>query len=463
MTVEEQFGAFRQSCKPAEFNSVAFLINKAKELEDENKPLSNRILVRVNHLKKQQAKQRADERAQSEKTTVPTQSAMTPSEPNKSESKKPITWQENLQEKGLSYLKTPFTLFVLLPALVFSLYQVLWATERFESTAQVIVKQPDAMATMDAGMALLSGLGVPSGGSSDNELVKAYIYSADMLAYLDDKLKLFDHFTDTNVDYFSRLSDSDSQEDFLKFYQSHVELIINDASGVISISAQGFTPEFSHLLVDTITNKAEWFINSIGHQLAEAQLTFIANEFQIVEGKLQKAQSDLQQFQQQYDLLDPLAEGLAKQQITYTLEGQLSAKEAELKGLESVMSARAPQVLSTKTQIAALHEQLKRERQKLAEQGVKDIPVSEIIRQYTDLKINLELALQAYTASQVSLEKSRVEAYRQLKYLITVQKASKPQDNKYPDVLYNISLFLLLASLLFGIVKIVMATIRELK
>ena len=128
MTVEEQFGAFRQSCKPSEFNSVAFLINKAKELEDENKPLSNRILVRVNNLKKQQAKQRADERVQTEKTTVPTQSAMTPSEPNKSESKKPITWQENLQEKGLSYLKTPFTLFVLLPALVFSLYQVLWAT-----------------------------------------------------------------------------------------------------------------------------------------------------------------------------------------------------------------------------------------------------------------------------------------------------------------------------------------------
>lgn len=47
------------------------------------------------------------------------------------------------------------------------------ASERYESQARVIVQQPDGMATMDASMALLSGLGMPTSSGSDAELVKA--------------------------------------------------------------------------------------------------------------------------------------------------------------------------------------------------------------------------------------------------------------------------------------------------
>jgi capsular polysaccharide transport system permease protein len=75
----------------------------------------------------------------------------------------------------------------------------------------------------------------------------------------------------------------------------------------------------------------------------------------------------------------------------------------------------------------------------------------------------MELAIQAYTSSQISLEKSRIEAYRQIKYLIVVEKATLSQESKYPDVFYNISLFVLLFSLVFGIGKIVISTIQELK
>jgi capsular polysaccharide transport system permease protein len=85
------------------------------------------------------------------------------------------------------------------------------------------------------------------------------------------------------------------------------------------------------------------------------------------------------------------------------------------------------------------------------------------VARFSDFKINLELALQAYTSSQVSLEKSRIEAYRQLKYLVTVESPTEPQDAKYPEVLYNTSLFLAITLMLFGIGRIVIATVSELR
>ena len=346
--------------------------------------------------------------------------------------------------------------------LIFSAYQLLWATNRFESQAKVIVQQPDSASTLDSGMALLTGLG-GSGGGSDPDLVKAYIYSNDMIDYLNNKIALREHYSQSFIDYFSRIHESDSREALDQYYQEHLDVIIDDKSGVITISAQAFDSEYAQLLANTVVERAEWFINSIGHQLANAQLSFMQGEHKLIEQRLADAQKDLLTYQQKYNLLDPTAEGTAKQQITYTLESQIAVKQTEIKTIKAIMSASSPQVRGLQNELKALNAQLEIERDKLSQSGLDEIPISELLSKFTDYKIKMDLALQAYTSSQISLEKSRIEAYRQLKYLIVVEKATLSEDSKYPDVVYNISLFLLLLSLAFGIGKIVISTIRELK
>jgi capsular polysaccharide transport system permease protein len=117
-------------------------------------------------------------------------------------------------------------------------------------------------------------------------------------------------------------------------------------------------------------------------------------------------------------------------------------------------------------------EQLKKERSRLTSENnvnqalpeeEQNLSVSQILAKFSDYEINIELALQAYTFSQVSLEKSRIEAYRQLKYLVTVESPTNPQDAKYPEVMYNISLFLVVILMLYGIGRIVIATVSELR
>ncbi len=453
LTTEQKFQQLRKQLKPQDFNSIEFLSAKAEQIESEDADLAKRILVRVSNLKKQTE-------TKSEKLDVPREKheiklATKKAEP---EPKKRIQKIERMKLWRPSFLTL-----AILPTILFAFYQCFWATERFESQAQVIVQQPDGMATMDTSMALLSGLGVSSSSASDTELVKAYILSNDMLKYLEEKLKLREHYSQTQIDVFSRMGAEDSWEKYLEYYQNHIEVYVDAKSGIVHVYSQAFTPEFAHKLTQTIVKRAEWFINSIGHQLAEAQLAFIKHEHENIESKLEEAQSSLLNFQQKYNLLDPTAEGAAMQQITYGLEGQITAKETELKNLLTVMSEQAPQVISARNTLAALNLQLVKERSKLSDDSGNNIPVSEILSRYTDLKVKMELALSAYTASQVSLEKSRIEAYRQLKYLVIVESAIHPQENKYPNVFYNVSLFFVIIAMLYFIAKIVISVVKELK
>ena len=57
--------------------------------------------------------------------------------------------------------------------MLFVLYQVGFLEERYVSTSQIIVKQPDSASTMDPSMALLSGLGVKP-TNEDIQLVQFY-------------------------------------------------------------------------------------------------------------------------------------------------------------------------------------------------------------------------------------------------------------------------------------------------
>lgn len=476
-TAESELATFRKGIREEEWSDVNFLLEKAEELYDVNIELSHLILLRAKEIRPKGPV--IIKRLKKYKGKLVNIASVVEPNTNKITTKvtqADVVNEQNVEAKKTSFLlnirdfcKRPIVLTVLLPWLLFTIYIVVIATPRYESQMKVLVQQPDGMATMDASMAILSGLGVSS-GNTDPQLVKAYIYSNDMLEYLEDKLEVKAHFSNENIDKFSRLSDDASKEVGFGYYQKQVQVEVDEASQIVSVYVRAFDPDYALLLSEEIVNRAEWYINSIGHQLANAQLQFIEGEHQRVENRLQEAKKRLLAFQQQYNLLDPEAEGAALSQITYTIESQIATTHAELRALQSTMSDQAPQVVMAQAKLDALYEQLNLERERLTEQrggelsqsNPEGLSVSQLLARFTDYKVDLELALAAYTSSQVSLEKSRIEAYRQLKYLIKVESPTKPEENKYPQVIYNLALVAAVLLMLFGIGKIVVATVKEL-
>jgi capsular polysaccharide transport system permease protein len=474
--LEKRFLEYRHKFSKEQWISSHFLFDEVKNIEADDIALASRLMKRVKNLDPSQANQNYHNMLQQKALLAyPQLATVSSTEFSATVIRKGKGFAERIKNSvtssSLKKYRKPFILAVWLPFLVFSFYQILIASPRFESQAKIIVKEPNGMATLDPAMALMSGFGMSS-ATADTELVKAFIYSNNMLDYLEQKVSISEHYSDSEFDFFSRLSGNASSEDKLNYYLKRVQVDINDKSQVISIHAQAFTPEFSLKLNQNIVERAEWYINEIGHNLSKAQLEFVQQEHEIVNQKLKTAKSQLLSFQRRYDLLDPVAEGMAMQQITFKLEGEIASKNAQLSALRSSMSDDAPMVMQTNAELSSLMQQLNSQRNRLTDKATQtnaeaqipgNLSVGEILASYSNFKINLELALQSYTSSQISLEKSRIEAYRQLKFLVVVESATLPDDASYPKIFYNLVLLLCVLLMVFGIGKIILATVKELR
>lgn len=465
---EKDFLKLKSTMSKKEWDDPNHLLQLANSYEDDNPALSLRILKRVKNLNNLNNKHARSTEARLESLLEEKQQKRSLNQKVKPDISSTTTTQNieeiEVAEKStrswfLQLYKKPLFIFVIFPWLIFFIYQVFLAAPRFVSGSQVIVEQPDSMATMDTGMAILSGLGMQP-NYTDAELVKTFIHSADLISYIDSKIKIKEHYSSQDADFISRLDQSSSKEQLYSYFRKHVEVNVDQKSQVIAIDTQAFTPEFAQLLNELIVKRAEWYINQIGNKLAEEQLSFVQKEHDLIEDKIRKAKKELLEFQSSHGLLDPEAEGMAIQKIAYSIEGLLAQKEAERRALESVMNESAPQITTITNEISALEEQLKTERNRLTDTGNGE-SVSEILTKFLELKVDMELALQAYTSSRISLEKSRVEAYRQIKYLVVVQSSTLPEDNTYPKVIYNLALLAVVLLMLFGVGKIIYSTIHE--
>ncbi|MDG1733780.1 MAG: lipopolysaccharide biosynthesis protein [Thalassotalea sp.] len=469
--LETKFEQFKESTSKDEWASPEFLRDEAIDVENKNLELAYMIMQRANLLKPQGpfiAKKLQDYKIelQSKKSYifVSEKSDVVKSK----ESKKLIIESSSYQQINVywakipGWLKSKISIFVTWPLLIFALYMIFLASPRYESQSQLIVRQPDNMATLDASMAILSGLGMPT-SNTDTQLAEAYIFSNDMILYLEKEIAIKEHYSNIDNDFFSRFNDWKSREDFILYYQDKITIEIDDVSSVITVKTQAFTQDYAKIINDKIITRAEWYINDVGHQIAQEQLKFVQGEHNLVASRLKAAKKELLDFQREHNLLDPLAEGIAYQQIAYTIEGQISAKKTELYALQATMSENSPKLQSTKRVIEALENQLEAENSRLSGNAkTSGLTVGEKAAKFSDLKIELELSLQSYASSLVSLEKSRIEAYRQLQFLVVVETPTTPEDNKYPEVIYNLTLFAVILLMVFGLGNIIVATIKEL-
>ncbi|TPV56084.1 capsule biosynthesis protein [Aestuariibacter sp. GS-14] len=354
-------------------------------------------------------------------------------------------------------------LLVVIPWVIYALYLTLIAAPKYESTSQLVVKSADGANSFDPSALLMSGVtGVAT--SNESQLVLAFIQSNDMLHYLDSAIRLSEHYTSSQGDFISRLSSDHSQEDFLAYYLNNIDVLINSDSSVIELSVRAFDPDYAQLINQTIVKRAEQFINEISNNLAKSRLAFAQSEHNIVEEKLQRAKLALIEFQSKYNVLDPTAEGAAFQQIAFSLEATLAQKQAELSTLSGIMSVTAPEIVSLKRQINALEKQITDQKTKIneAQAGDAKLSINQLMARYSNLQVQVELALQAYGSSLMTLENARVDTYQQLQHLVTVESPTLPDDATYPKVIYNLVLLGVLLSMAFIAIRIVIATIREL-
>ena len=339
------------------------------------------------------------------------------------------------------------------------LYFVLIASSRYAPEVQVYVKSVKVQ--QSAELSALSVLtGVPT-TTSDIALLQSYIHSHDLLTILDQKIGLKAHYQSDEWDMISRLSSSATEEDFLDYYRDHVTLELDDRSGILSVKAEAFTPEYALELTNQILFEGEAFINKVGQDIAVKEIRFVEGELSRARADLEEREHALLAFQSQYQMLSPQVEGEAFQQVMTSMRSELVRLRAEEKVLMSYLNENAPEVVAARARINAIEDQLATEQGKLSAGTADSKTIGEVNLDYRELEMRLEFATQIYKSAFATLEQTRVEAYRKLKHLVVVQAPTLPDEAAYPRKIYQLLTIFVFMTLAYGITALIIATVRE--
>ncbi|EFH6525603.1 sugar transporter [Escherichia coli] len=358
------------------------------------------------------------------------------------------SWKKSLKLGSFMWVVACFAVAVI--------YFGLIASDRYVSRAELVVKQADQIKMLpDA----LSMLGIGGSNHEDILLIQDYLKSPDLLSKLDKELGLKAHYQSHKVDYFSRLPADVSREQFIEYYRNHLTLRLDDISGVLTIEFQAFDPAYGQRVVGLMLKESEGFINKLGHQVALEQLAFVEKEVDRAYQRVQDEKAKVLAFQNSHQLISPESTSTARLGVVSQIEGELARQQAQLKQLQSYMKETAPAAISVKARVEALTEQLEQEKGRLT--GTDKDAMNEVTASYMDVKTQATLAADLYKSGLISLEQARVEAYRKLKHLLVVSQPTLAEDAEYPRRLYNLATIGVLLCLLYGLIIMGLATLRE--
>lgn len=349
---------------------------------------------------------------------------------------------------------------IALPMSLALVYFGVIASDRYVSESTVALQQSgNDVSALPGAALLLAGINPPS--REETLYLKQYIHSLGLLQQLDAKLKLRAHYESRKLDLVASLWGTASQENFLDYYRSRVEVSMDELSSTLTLRVQGFDPKFAHELNQAILEESERFVNEMSHKLAREKLGFAETELARAGEKLQQAKTELLAFQGKNRLLDPTVQAQASGAMVAELQASITKSEADLRVLRGFLNDDAYQVKALRSQIDATRAQLEVERARSTGSGRGADRLNVLAIEFEGLKTKAEFALDAYKLALGAVENARIDATRKLKNLVVIEPATLPQTAEYPRRIYNLATLLVVCLLLYGIVRLIIATIRE--
>lgn len=358
-------------------------------------------------------------------------------------------------------LAVSLSIFVILPTLLSAVLFGWFITPRYVSEAQMTVQSDDTQA-----LGLLSGI-LGSVGSAGNlnvaPVLIEYIHSQAMLDTLQEWLDLKSHYSQDGIDVFSRLEDSPTKEEFLDYYRSRVEAVLDTETHIIRLNVQAYDPDYAKAVAEAAITLTEDLANSLSDRRREDSVNFARREVQRAEERLRGVRMMLVEFRNEHKDLDPAGSAAAIAGIVGGIEQDLSTARTEMAGMRAFMRDDSPQMIAIKARINALNEQLKQEKARLVGKGTSDAPetYNQVLAAYEQILIEEEFAREAFSSATTALEAARVTAARQTSYIVDFVPPLLPDEAGEPEVGMAVLTTFLVSLLAFALGGLLVTAIRE--
>jgi capsular polysaccharide transport system permease protein len=347
------------------------------------------------------------------------------------------------------------------PVVFGAIYYAALAKERYVSESVIAVRDTSSGGPSSGSSlaSLLGGAGNPV-AISDTLYLQNYLHSADMLNRLEPKLHLRDHYADAKLDVFYKVWPWVSKEYFLDYFRNRVSITVDEISGLVTIGVEGFTPEYAKSVADAVLSESESFMNGYSHKIAEEKMSFAQAEVEKAQARALAAKAKIVEFQTKHKLLDPGAQAATNSTVTASLQGALTQQEAALKAALGYLQEDSYQVRTLRSQLTATQSQLETERLR-GTSGDGSDKYGTLVFEYQNLLAQGAFQDASYQAAMISQEQARLDTLRKLKTLVVLQAPTQPESAIYPQRWYNFATVIAVFGMLFAIIRLVVATIRE--
>ena len=349
---------------------------------------------------------------------------------------------------------------VILPLALAAIYYGVFATDRYVSSAQVVVRQDGGNpgAAVPGLATLLTGTNPAS--REETLYLREYIVSMDMMLLLEDRLHWIEQYATQRSDIFFSLNKDADREDLLKYYQRMVSAHYDETTGLLRVEVQAFTPELSEQMLRTILEASEHFVNEVSHSIAREQMNFAKGELATARANYAERKTELIDFQNVNKVLDGGNTAQNRATIIADLEGQYTKEQAVLTEMQYKLRPDSPQVKQQKQKVNAITQQLAKEKRLLVS-SPNGSQLNVVASRFQQLTLDAGIAEESYKTAVAALDNARIEASKKIRTLVTVVSPNTPQLALYPERLYNLATILLGLLMLYGITRFILASIED--
>jgi len=357
--------------------------------------------------------------------------------------------------------KISFFLFVILPTIIASVYYASFASEQYYIETKYVIQEGGKIQ-----VDLLGGLSALTGGGGSTKsayIAREYIWSDNLLREIDEGLGIRNHYTNTDYDWWARLSNDATFREFADYWYDIIYINHDATSGITTLGITAFSAEKGYNIAKKLLAEAEAKINKLSGRSREDSLLFAKKELRNAEQQLVEARTEVTVFREQRKELDPEKTTQARLEIVATLESELASAETELASVNSYMQSSSFKVRSLKNKIQVLKEQITLERKRWVKKDNQgdSTTLSTLIGDYETLLTKKTIAERLYESALASLETARLAAIQQQQYLEVVSAPYLPDYAEKPYVFIGILSVFLGCFLLWAISSLIISAVRD--
>lgn len=361
---------------------------------------------------------------------------------------------------GRLWALLPLLLIVGLPTVLGAWYYGMVASDLYYTETRISVRSPGAAQAPSLMSSAIGGIQLGS-ASIEADSIAEFATSHDAVRQLMQQVDLREIFSREEGDRLSRLAPDASFEDLVEHYRKRVEVVYNEANGIITIGTRTYRPEDSRAILESLNDVSERLVNAFNARAEADALRLARAEVERAEQRMADARSELLRFRLANQELDPEQRSGAILSIISRLESEYAAVSAEIGEMRAYMEPGSLQISALRNRLTGLEEQIRAEEQRLTGGLDGDRRYANVLNDYELLTLERELAYQDYTSAITSLEGARIEAQRQQTYLVTIVAPHEAEVALYPKRLENIGLILLASLLTFLIGRLIVTGIQD--